>query len=84
MLRGARSVGVTVEGVVVYLRRGPVRRTGARRRNLRRLGRISASGRLTFRVPRVAPGRYHLVSWAAIGDWHRWMPVSGTFRVVPS
>jgi hypothetical protein len=79
---GNDSCRATVEGAVVYLRRGPVRTTGAHRRHLRRLGRISSSGRLSFRVPHVAPGRYHLVTWVTIGDWDRWMPVSGAFRVV--
>jgi hypothetical protein len=79
---GNDSCRATVQGVAVYLRRGPVRRTGARRRHLRRLRRISASGTLAFRVPHVVAGRYHLVAWVTIGDWDRWMPVSGTFRVV--
>jgi hypothetical protein len=79
---GNPSCRAAVEGIVVYLRRGPVSRTAATRRDLRRLGRISASGTLSFRVPHVAAGRYHLVGWATAGDRHRWLPVSGTIRVV--
>lgn len=78
---GNDSCRETVEGETIYLRRGAVRRTGAKRHRLRRLGRISATGTLTFRVPHVSAGRYHLVFWSTVGDWDRWMPVSGTFRV---
>jgi hypothetical protein len=79
---GNPSCRAAVEGVAVYLRRGPITRTAATRRDLRRLGRISASGTLTFRVPRVAAGRYHLVVWSTAGDRHRWLPVSATLSVV--
>ncbi|MEA2303297.1 MAG: hypothetical protein QOH43_577 [Solirubrobacteraceae bacterium] len=79
---GNPSCRAAVEGVAVYLHRGPLARTAATRRDLRSLGRISASGTLTFRVPRVAAGRYHLVAWSTAGDRHRWLPVSGTLRVV--
>lgn len=78
---GNDSCRATVQGVTVYLRRGPVRRTGARRRNLHRVATITTSGKVSFRVPRVPPGRYHLVAWVTIGDWDRWMPISGTFRI---
>jgi len=79
---GNDSCRATVEGLTVYLRRGQVTRAPASRRRLRRLGRINAGGTLAFRVPHVAAGRYHLVAWVTAGDWDRWMPVSGTFRVV--
>jgi hypothetical protein len=75
---GNDSCRAAVEGVVVYLRRGPVSRPRAYRR---RGGRVSAGGRLTFRVPRVTPARYHLAYWSKIGDRGRWMSASGTFTV---
>jgi hypothetical protein len=78
---GNESCRAHVEGRDVYLRRGAVRRTGAKRRNLRLVARIDSQGTIVFRVPHVPAGRYHLVSWSDVGDWHRWLPVSGTFRI---
>jgi hypothetical protein len=80
---GNPSCRETVEGVEVRLRRGPSSRGNITRGHVRRLGRITAQGTIAFRVPRVTAGRYHLVAWMAIGDWHRWMAVSGTFRIRP-
>ena len=97
MCRGGRNVAVrigiagcpgndscrsAVEGVVVYLRRGPVTRSGARPRALHRMGRVSASGTLTFRVPHLSPGRHHLGEWVTVSGRRRWLPVTGTFRIV--
>lgn len=78
---GNESCRAAVQGVTVYLRRGPVTRRAVDRRHVRRLGRISASGRLAFRVPHVTVGRYHLVARVRAGEGRRWLPVSGSFRV---
>ena len=78
---GNPSCQEAVEGIAVYLRRGPAPRgsTGARGRT--RLGRISANGTITFRVPHVSPGRFHLVARLPAGTQRRWAAVSGTFRI---
>ena len=75
---GNASCRAAVEGITVYLRRGPARDSG---RGGTRLGRISASGTITFRVPHLSPGRHHLVARVPSGAQRRWTPVSGTFRI---
>jgi hypothetical protein len=57
-------------------------RTAGDPRRLRRLARISPSGRVAFPVPRVAVGRYHLVGRVRAGERRQLMPVSGTFQVL--
>jgi hypothetical protein len=37
---------------------------------------------VTFRVPHLAAGRYHLVALAPAGTARRLLPVSGTFKIV--
>lgn len=75
---GNPSCREAVEGITVYLRRGPAR---AAARGGIRLGRISASGTIAFRVPHLAPGRFHLAARLPIGSQRRWSHVSGTFRI---
>jgi hypothetical protein len=58
---GNPSCAEFVEGARVYLRRGAGRRPPRTVRGLRRLGRITRSGTIRFRVPPVPVGRYHLV-----------------------
>ena len=78
---GNPSCRDAVEGITVYLRRGPTARGAIGRRGLTRLGPVSARGTITFRVPHVAPGRFHLVARVPAGDTRRWVAVSGTFRI---
>ena len=75
---GNASCREAVEGITVYLRRGPARGSG---RGGTRLARISANGTIAFRVPHLAPGRFHLVARLPAGSQRRWSPVSGTFRI---
>jgi hypothetical protein len=63
-------------GQVVGHRRMWLRRVGGHR--LWTLGRIDDTGRLRFRVPRVAPGRYRLIAEADNG---RHIQASDAFRV---
>jgi len=77
---GNPSCRAAVEGIVVYLRRGPSRgATGGR--GITRLGRISARGTIAFRVPHKPAGRFHLVARVPAGAKRRWTAVSGTFRI---
>jgi hypothetical protein len=46
------------------------------------VGRVSASGRIAFRMPHVAAGRYQLFARMPAGPPTRFFRVSGTFRVV--
>ena len=78
---GNPSCRNAVEGITVYLRRGPAARGAIGPRGLTRVARISASGTITFRVPHVSPGRFHLVARLPAGEQRRWSPVSGTFRI---
>ena len=78
---GNPSCRAAVEGITVYLRRGPASRGAIVSRGLIRLGPISASGTIAFRVPHVSPGRFHLVARLPAGERRRWSPVSGTFRI---
>ncbi len=70
-----------VEGVVVYLRHGRRTRSRPKLHTLERVGRVSASGTLRFRVPHVRAGRYHLVARIPTDRGRRWLPASGTFRI---
>ena len=78
---GNDSCGPAVDGVTVYLRAGPSRRESVDRRRVKRLARIAGGGRLAFRTPRVARGRYHLVARVPAGKTRRWLAVSGSFRI---
>ena len=78
---GNPSCRDAVQGITVHLRRGPASRGAIVSRGLIRLGPISASGTIAFRVPRVSPGRFHLVARVPAGERRRWSPVSGTFRI---
>jgi hypothetical protein len=73
------SCAKVVRGRYVFLRPGPARRTG-RASSIFTVGRIDGNGRLSFRVPPVPGGEYHLVA-SEPGNAKRWLPVSGTFRV---
>ncbi len=77
---GNPSCGSVVEGTTVYLRRGARRAAPREATGLRVLGRIDADGRITFRVPRTAIGRYHLVAAPHAGATQL-LPASGTFRI---
>lgn len=79
---GNDSCGTAVEGTTVYLRRGRTPRNLVPRRGLRRVARVSSAGRIAFRVPRVAPGRYQLVARLRGTTDGRFFRVSGTFRIV--
>jgi hypothetical protein len=79
---GNDSCGEAVDGVTVYLRGGPSHGRAVDRRRLKRLARISGGGKLQFRMPHVAGGRYHLVARVKAGKGRRWLPVSAAFRVV--
>ena len=78
---GNDSCRKAVEGVVVYLRRGPASRATTSRRGRHRLGAISPRGTIAFRVPHVSPGRYHLVARLPAGSDPRWARVSATFKI---
>ena len=71
-----------VQGVVVYLRPGSRSRSRPEPGTLERLGRISADGTISFRVPRVRAGRYHLLARIPVDSGgKRWFPASGSFRI---
>ena len=78
---GNESCRQAVEGTTVYLRRGARTRSKPDFDRLIRAGRISARGTLRFRVPRVRPGRYHLLARVRTDLGARWFPASGTFRI---
>lgn len=78
---GNDSCRQAVEGVSVYLRRGPRSRSRPDPDALERVARVDANGTIRFRVPRLKPGRYHLLGRIPAGDAKRWFPVSGTFRI---
>jgi hypothetical protein len=78
---GNASCRDAVEGVTVHLRRGPASRGAVATRRGTRLGAISARGTITFRVPRLSPGRFHLVARLPAGEQRRWSAVSETFRI---
>ena len=78
---GNRSCRDVVEGITIYLRRGPVSPARIAARGLTRVGRVSGRGTITFRVPHLSPGRYHLVARVPAGAQRRWSPVSATFRL---
>lgn len=70
-----------VEGVVVYLRRGPRARSRPDPDTLRRVARVTRNGTIRFRVPHVSRGRYHLLARIPTDTGGRWFPVSGSFRI---
>lgn len=78
---GNESCRQAVEGTAMYLRRGARTRSRPDVDALERVGRISASGTLRFRVPHVRPGRYHLLARIRTDAGPRWFPASGTFRI---
>jgi hypothetical protein len=79
---GNPSCRDAVDGLTVYLRRGPLARHDAvAGRHLTRLGKISPRGTLAFRVPHEPTGRYHLVARVPAGATRRWVSVSATFRI---
>jgi hypothetical protein len=72
---GNPSCREAVEGARVYLQR-----VGHRRRRAV-LGRVSASGRLAFVVPRVTPGRYRLLARVRTDRGWRTLHASDLFRI---
>ena len=79
---GNPSCRAAVEGITVQMRRA-VRTWRAPNARTWRVGRVDRNGRLAFRVPRVAAGRYQLIAYQRIGGNRRLLRVSGSFRVVP-
>jgi hypothetical protein len=67
-----------VQGATVYLQRSP----SARDADLRRVGRVSGRGTLTFQVPHIRTGGYHLVARVRAGGTTRLIRASSSFRVV--
>lgn len=78
---GNDSCRAAVQGTPVYLRRGAPRLPPKTATSLRSIGTITADGRIAFRVPRIEPGRYHLVAEARIAKTDRLVVSSGTFRI---
>ena len=78
---GNPSCRAAVEGITVQMRRA-VRTWRSPNARTWRLGRVDRNGRVVFRVPRVAPGRYQLIAYQRIGANRRLLRVSGSFRVV--
>lgn len=79
--RGNPSCRAAVEGITVQMRRA-VRTWRSPKARTWRLGRVDRNGRVVFRVPRVAAGRYQLTAYQRIGGHRRLLRVSGSFRVV--
>lgn len=75
---GNESCREAVEGVTVYLRRT----ASPRNPDLLLVGRITGRGMLTFQVPRVGVGRYHLVARVRAGETTQLVKASSSFRVV--
>jgi hypothetical protein len=79
---GNASCRDVVDGLTVYLRRGPLSPHGTPGGgHITRLGKISPRGTLAFRVPHKPAGRYHLVARVPAGSQRRWVAVSATFRI---
>jgi hypothetical protein len=72
---GNPSCRDAVEGARIYLRSVP--RAG----HAVRLGRVSANGRVWFRVPRVARGRYRLVARVRLAAGWRTIVASDPFWI---
>jgi hypothetical protein len=79
--RGNPSCRDAVEGITVQMRRA-VKTWRSPHARTWRLGRVDRNGRLVFRVPPVATGRYQLIAYQRIAGNRRLLRVSGSFRVV--
>jgi hypothetical protein len=71
--------GVGLGGIAVYVAPGRPG-TGAPKAPPR-VGRLTPAGRLTFQVPRLAPGRYHLETRMTFDGRRQWVPASEAFVV---